>query len=161
MRLHQASGQGQDQTTVLLQCSRHKQRLGTGLRLSPEAALSRAAALDLVCVTVLLSAILHGTLVRGHSCGACCSWPLHRCRGPTERRRSHSTPVRCVQRHRILRDVEELYALAAMQHNCARRNECKQRLQELPSDANVLVMTTLQTVAGFSKTLHVSPMGTC
>ena len=65
-------------------------------------------------------------------------------------------PARCVQRHGILRDVEELYALAAVQHDRARRNENKQRLHELPSDAIVLVMTTLQTVAGFSKTLHVS-----
>ena len=61
-----------------------------------------------------------------------------------------------VQRCGILREVEELYALAAVQHDCARRNMNKQRLQELPSDAIVLVMTSLQTVAGFSKTLHVS-----
>ena len=42
--------------------------------------------------------------------------------------------------------MQEVYSLAAVQHECVRRNEGKKGWRKLPSDASVPVMASLQIV---------------
>lgn len=50
-----------------------------------------------------------------------------------------------IQRHCVLLELKELYALAAVQHKSARRNESKQRSGDLSPDACILEVESLQT----------------
>lgn len=50
-----------------------------------------------------------------------------------------------IQRHCILLELKKLYALAAVQHKGARRNESKQRSGDLSPDAGILEVESLYT----------------
>ena len=50
-----------------------------------------------------------------------------------------------IQRHCVLLELKKLYALAAVQHKGARRNESKQRSGDLSPDAGILEVESLYT----------------